>query len=94
LGSNPDHAAYSASKGGVHGLTRALAVDLGQFGIRVNAIAPGWIEPELSQAYLDAMPDPAAARARLMHCTPSAAQGARRISATWRCFSQAALRDS
>jgi meso-butanediol dehydrogenase/(S,S)-butanediol dehydrogenase/diacetyl reductase len=65
LGANPEHAAYSATKGGVHGLTRALAVDLGQFGIRVNAIAPGWIESELSQAYLDAMPDPAAARARL-----------------------------
>jgi meso-butanediol dehydrogenase/(S,S)-butanediol dehydrogenase/diacetyl reductase len=76
LGANPEHAAYSASKGGVHGLTRALAVDLGQFGIRVNAIAPGWIESDLSQKYLDAMPDPAAARARLEALHPVGRTGA------------------
>jgi D-xylose 1-dehydrogenase len=36
-------AAYTASKSGVLGLTRSLARDYGQFGIRVNAVAPGWI---------------------------------------------------
>lgn len=35
---------YSASKGGVLGFTRAAALDLTQYGIRVNAIAPGGIE--------------------------------------------------
>ncbi|CAM3516868.1 SDR family NAD(P)-dependent oxidoreductase [Marinicrinis lubricantis] len=36
--------AYSASKGGILALTHAMAVSLGPFGIRVNAISPGWIE--------------------------------------------------
>ena len=40
LGSNPRHPAYCASKGGLHALTRAVAVDHGPDGIRCNAIAP------------------------------------------------------
>lgn len=35
---------YSASKGGIVALTHSLAVSLGDFGIRVNSISPGWIE--------------------------------------------------
>lgn len=47
----PGVTAYSASKSGVLGLTRTLAVDLSPHGIRVNAIAPGFIEsPMLLQA--------------------------------------------
>jgi len=41
--------AYSASKGGVAQLTKALAGGWAGDGIRVNAIAPGWIETEMTQ---------------------------------------------
>jgi NAD(P)-dependent dehydrogenase (short-subunit alcohol dehydrogenase family) len=58
LAANPGHAAYCASKGGVHALTRAMAVDLGKDGIRVNAIAPGWIRSDLSDDYINAQQDP------------------------------------
>ena len=46
--------AYSASKGGVAQLTKALAGKWAVDGIRVNAIAPGWIETEMTQALRDA----------------------------------------
>lgn len=39
-------AAYTASKSAVLGLTRSLARDFGEYGIRVNAVAPGWIMTE------------------------------------------------
>ncbi|WP_282936673.1 glucose 1-dehydrogenase [Paenibacillus sp. RC67] len=42
--SEADTEAYSASKGGLLALTHAMAVSLGGYGIRVNAISPGWIE--------------------------------------------------
>lgn len=70
LAANPRHAAYSAAKAGLDGMTRALAVDLGEEGIRCNAIAPGWISSELSERYLDDMSDPAAARRNLERLHP------------------------
>ena len=39
----PNSSVYSASKGGVRMLTKGMAVELGQHGIRVNCIGPGWI---------------------------------------------------
>jgi meso-butanediol dehydrogenase/(S,S)-butanediol dehydrogenase/diacetyl reductase len=57
LAANRLHAAYATSKGGVHALTRALAVDLGPIGIRCNAIAPGWIDTDLNRSYVERHPD-------------------------------------
>lgn len=45
---------YSASKGGVAQLTKALAAQWAADGIRVNAVAPGWIETEMTQALREA----------------------------------------
>ena len=42
----PDRIAYVASKGGQLGLMRALALDLGKYGIRVNAVLPGMIKTD------------------------------------------------
>ena len=50
-------AAYASSKTAVLGLTRTLASDLAPFHIRVNAIAPGFIESEMTKKALDADPE-------------------------------------
>tara|TARA_B100001173_G_scaffold38813_1_gene30160 strand:- start:820 stop:1539 length:720 start_codon:yes stop_codon:yes gene_type:complete len=65
LGSNPQHAAYCASKAGLHALTRAVAVDAGPQGIRCNAIAPGWIDTELNEEFIESMTDPKAFRKQI-----------------------------
>jgi len=63
----PNSAAYTTSKHGVLGFTRALAAELGKDGVRVNAIGPGLIEtplnekvrassPELVKVFLDHTP--------------------------------------
>ena len=55
IGSNPRHPAYCASKAGLHGLTRAVAVDHGPDGVRCNAVAPGWIDTPLNVAFVDGL---------------------------------------
>lgn len=46
---NPVAPAYGSSKGAVAALTRAMAVSWGASGIRVNAVAPGWVETRISE---------------------------------------------
>ena len=51
---DPNLAAYCATKGAVHALTRALACDHGSDGIRANAICPGYIRTPMLQSFFGA----------------------------------------
>ncbi len=75
LGSNPGHAAYCASKAGLHSLARAVAVDHGAEGVRCNAVAPGWIDTDLNEDFVNAMPDPDAFRRDIANIHPVARTG-------------------
>ena len=59
----PGNPGYVAAKGGLRMLTKALAVDLGSRGVRVNALAPGYIHTDMTAASF-ADPERHAARAR------------------------------
>jgi 3-oxoacyl-[acyl-carrier protein] reductase len=47
---NRGQANYSAAKAGLQGFTKTLAIELGKFGVTVNAIAPGFIQTEMTRA--------------------------------------------
>ncbi len=64
-GDTADHgmAVYNSSKGAVHSLVRAVAVDHGPDGVRCNAIRPGWIATEMAEVVFNRADDPEAMRA-------------------------------
>ena len=61
---------YPVAKHGVLGLTRALGIEYAVRNVRVNAIAPGYIETQLTRDWWDAQADPAAARAETLALQP------------------------
>lgn len=63
----PHVIAYSAAKSAHLGMVRSLTTELSEHGIRVNAIAPGWIETEMSRKALDGDP---ARRDKILGRTP------------------------
>ena len=66
---NPGQANYAASKAGIIGLTKAVAKELASRGVTVNAIAPGFIKTEMTEAL------PAEARERLQAAIPMGTLG-------------------
>lgn len=66
---NPGQSNYSASKAGVVGLTRVLALELGKYGVLVNAIAPGLIDTPLTQKL------PEDVQEKLIHAQPTKSMG-------------------
>ncbi len=67
----PNRAVYAATKGAVVSLTYAMAADFAEFGIRVNAVAPGTADPPWVGRLLDAAADPEAERSALEARQPS-----------------------
>ncbi len=59
----PMCAGYCATKGAIIALTKAMAIDHGKDGIRVNCICPGYIDAGMAWGYFEEQPDPVAARA-------------------------------
>lgn len=62
--------AYAAAKGGINSLTREWALDLAEFGVRVNAVLPAETWTPLYANWLATLPDPQAARAAIERLIP------------------------
>jgi meso-butanediol dehydrogenase/(S,S)-butanediol dehydrogenase/diacetyl reductase len=74
----PGQAAYATAKAGVVMLTKCMALDGAADGIRVNAVAPGFVATPMLERYLAAQDDPAAARAGVEAMHPLGRLGAPR----------------
>ncbi len=67
---DPALAAYCASKGGVHALTKAIAVDHGPEGIRCNAVCPGYIDTPMLQSFFGEAGDVESLKQEICHIHP------------------------
>lgn len=66
----PESIVYCASKGAVAMATRQAALDFAERGVRVNAVAPGFIGNDMFEAYCNMQADPAAALAAVLAAVP------------------------
>jgi NAD(P)-dependent dehydrogenase (short-subunit alcohol dehydrogenase family) len=60
------HGPYAATKGAINQLMRVMAHEYAEHGVTVNAVAPGYMDTELTRAYLDEHPDQREALVRLI----------------------------
>jgi NAD(P)-dependent dehydrogenase (short-subunit alcohol dehydrogenase family) len=67
---DPTLVSYSATKGGISAMTRAMAVRLGPQRIRVNAVCPGDVATPLLNNWIEQQPDPVATRAKIASSYP------------------------
>lgn len=67
---DPKLAAYCATKGAVHALTKAMACDHGPEGIRINAICPGYIDTPMLEQFIPDGVDPTLGRAEAERVHP------------------------
>lgn len=75
LKGGPGMTAYSASKAAIVGFAKALAAELAPSGIRVNTVAPGWIDTPFNQPAIDFMGGVAAQESAVRHIVPLGRQG-------------------
>lgn len=67
---DPSLAAYCATKGAVHALTRAMACDHGPENIRVNAVCPGYIDTPMLQSFFGSAGDIESLKSEVRHIHP------------------------
>ena len=67
---DPGLAAYCATKGAVHALTRAMACDHGPENIRVNAVCPGYIDTPMLQSFFGSAGDIESLKSEVRHIHP------------------------
>lgn len=66
----PNSEMYAAAKGGLNAMTRSMALSLGEWGIRVNAICPGFTDTPHYQAWLDSYPNRSGAAEEVVRLHP------------------------
>ena len=70
LVADPSLVVYSATKGGISAMTRAMAVNLAKHQVRVNAVCPGDVATPLLEDWIAKQPDPAATRSQIASAYP------------------------